>query len=231
LSLHSKLVLLTSGTLIIVGWVAIFLLEAGNGTFRQTSPGEALWVTLFQSVTTRTAGFNSIDLNALGVPTILLMMALMFIGASPGSTGGGVKTTSLAVFLVALYNRLKGCRVTSIFKRTISEETVSKTMTLFLLATLWVVIMSFFIVLFEVSGPLASQTRNVLLEYLFEVVSAFGTVGLSLGVTPKLTAAGKLLITLLMFVGRVGLLTFAFVVVKQAGRDSTLYAEENIMIG
>ena len=231
LSLHSKLVLLTSGILIVAGWLTILALELGNGTFRDTSLGEALWVTLFQSVTTRTAGFNTIDLNAFGVPTIFLMIVLMFIGASPGSTGGGVKTTSLALFLAALYSRLKGYRVTSVFKRTIPDETVNKTFTLFLLAALWIALMTFFVLLSEVSGPTAAQTHGILLDYLFEVVSAFGTVGLSLGVTPKLTAVGKLLVTMLMFVGRVGLLTFAFVVVKQAGREGTVYAEENIMIG
>jgi len=230
-SLHSKLVLLTSGILIVAGWLAILALELGNGSFRGASLGEALWVTLFQSVTTRTAGFNTIDLNAFGVPTIFLMIVLMFIGASPGSTGGGVKTTSLALFLAALYSRLKGYRVTSVFKRTVPEETVNKTFTLFLLAALWIVVMTFFLLLAEVSGSTAAQTHGVLLNYLFEVVSAFGTVGLSLGVTPKLTAVGKLLVTMLMFVGRVGLLTFAFVVVKQAGREGTVYAEENIMIG
>jgi len=231
LSLHSKLVLVTTTLLIIGGWITIFLLEIGNGAFRETSLGEALWISLFQSVTTRTAGFNSIDLNALGVPTIFLLIALMFIGASPGSTGGGVKTTSLAVFVAALYSRLKGYRVTSVFKRTIPEETVNKTFTLFLLAALWIGVMTFFVLLVEASGLSAAQSHGLLLDYLFEVVSAFGTVGLSLGVTSKLTVMGKLLITLLMFVGRIGLLTFAFVVVKQAGRDGTLYAEENIMIG
>lgn len=231
LSLHSKLVLITSGLLIVAGWVVIFALEFGNGTFRDISLGEALWVTLFQSVTTRTAGFNTIDLNAFGVPTIFLMIVLMFIGASPGSTGGGVKTTSLALFLAALYSRLKGYRVTSVFKRTIPDETVNKTFTLFLLAALWIGLMTFFVLLTEVSGSTGSQTHGVLLDYLFEVVSAFGTVGLSLGVTSKLSVAGKLLITMLMFVGRVGLLTFAFVVIKQAGREGTEYAEENIMIG
>jgi len=231
LSLHSKLVLVTSGLLIVVGWLAILALELGKGTFRDANLGEALWVTLFQSVTTRTAGFNTIDLNALGVPTIFLMIALMFIGASPGSTGGGVKTTSLALFMAALYSRLKGYRVTSVFKRTIPDETVNKTFTLFLLAALWIGLMTFLVLVSEISGSAGSQDHGVLLDYLFEVVSAFGTVGLSLGVTAKLSVMGKLLITMLMFVGRVGLLTFAFVLVKQAGREGTEYAEENIMIG
>ncbi|TLM68510.1 MAG: potassium transporter [Deltaproteobacteria bacterium] len=231
LSLHSKLVLLTSSILIVAGWAALLVLELTSGTFRSTGLGEALWVTLFQSVTTRTAGFNTIDLNAFSVPSIFLMIVLMFIGASPGSTGGGVKTTSLALFLAALYSRLKGYRVTSVFKRTVPDETVNKTFTLFLLAALWIGLMTFFVLLSEVTGSAGSQNQGVLLQYLFEVVSAFGTVGLSLGVTPKLSDTGKLLVAMLMFVGRVGLLTFAFVVVKQAGREGTEYAEENIMIG
>lgn len=230
-SLHTKLVLLTSALLIVAGWLAILVLEMSNGTLRNTGFAEALWIALFQSVTTRTAGFNTIDLTALSVPTIFLVIVLMFIGASPGSTGGGIKTTSLALFLATLYSRLKGYAVTNIFKRTIPDETVKKTFTLFFVAIIWIGTMTFFLLLSEVSGSIAEQNHGVMLDYLFEVVSAFGTVGLSLGVTSKLTIIGKLLITLLMFVGRVGLLTFVFVIVKQAGRDATVYAEENIMIG
>jgi trk system potassium uptake protein TrkH len=231
LSVHSKLVLLTSSALIIVGWVAILALELGSSTFRSVSLGEALWVTLFQSVTTRTAGFNTIDLNAFGVPTIFLMIVLMFIGASPGSTGGGIKTTSLALFLAILYSRLKGYKVTSVFKRTIPDETVTRTLTVFMLAALWIVAMTFLVLEVELRGLSTTESRGALLNYLFEVVSAFGTVGLSLGITAQLTMVGKLLITILMFVGRVGLLTFTFFIIKQAGHEGTVYAEENIMIG
>ena len=230
-SLHSKLVLLTSGILIVAGWLAILALELGNGSFRGASLGEALWVTLFQSVTTRTAGFNTIDLNAFGVPTIFLIIVLMFIGASPGSTGGGIKTTSLALFLATLYSRLRGYQATSVFKRTIPDETVKKTFTLFFVAVIWIGMMTFLVLLAELPGSNALQTHGVFLDYLFEVVSAFGTVGLSLGITAKLGIVGKLLITLLMFVGRVGLLTFTFFIIKQADREGTVYAEENIMIG
>lgn len=230
LSLHSKLVLLTSGVLIVAGWVVLLVLEAG-GALRNAGIGEALWITLFQSVTARTAGFNTIDLNALGVPSLFLLLVLMFVGASPGSTGGGVKTTSLAVLLAALYSRLKGYRMTSVFKRTIPDETVTRTLTLFLLAALWIGLMTFLLLAVEVRGVGGRQSHGMLLDYLFEVVSAFGTVGLSLGVTAQLSAAGKLLVTLLMFVGRVGLLTFAFFVIRPTGREGTQYAEENLMIG
>lgn len=231
LSVHSKLVLLTSTALIVIGWLGILAMELAAGAFQRTSLGASLWVSLFQSVTTRTAGFNTIDLNAFGVPTIFLIIVLMFIGASPGSTGGGIKTTSLALFLATLYSRLRGYQVTSVFKRTIPDETVKKTFTLFFVAVIWIGTMTFLVLLAELPGSNAPQTHGVFLDYLFEVVSAFGTVGLSLGITAKLGVAGKLLITLLMFVGRVGLLTFTFFIIKQADRAGTVYAEENIMIG
>jgi trk system potassium uptake protein TrkH len=231
LSVHSKLVLLTSTALIVIGWLGILAMELAAGAFQRTSLGASLWVSLFQSVTTRTAGFNTIDLNAFGVPTIFLIIVLMFIGASPGSTGGGIKTTSLALFLATLYSRLRGYQATSVFKRTIPDETVKKTFTLFFVAVIWIGMMTFLVLLAELPGSNASQTHGVFLDYLFEVVSAFGTVGLSLGITAKLGVVGKLLITLLMFVGRVGLLTFTFFIIKQADREGTVYAEENIMIG
>jgi len=100
-----------------------------------------------------------------------------------------------------------------------------------IVAAIWIGMMTFFVLLAEVSGSTASQARGMFLDYLFEVVSAFGTVGLSLGVTSKLSVVGKLLISLLMFVGRVGLLTFTFFIIRQTGREGTLYAEENLMIG
>jgi len=231
LSVHSKLVLITSTALIVGGWLALLAIESASGNLRQASFGEMVWMTLFQSVTTRTAGFNTIDLNAFGVPSIFLVIVLMFIGASPGSTGGGIKTTSLALFLVTLYSRLRGYQVTSVFKRTIPDETIKKTFTLLFVAAIWIGTMTFLILLAEVPGSVEVQAHGVFLDYLFEVVSAFGTVGLSLGLTPQLGVAGKLLITLLMFVGRVGLLTFTFFIIKQATREGTLYAEENIMIG
>jgi trk system potassium uptake protein TrkH len=121
--------------------------------------------------------------------------------------------------------------MTSVFKRTIPDETVTRTLTLFLLAALWIGLMTFLLLAVEVRGVGGRPSHGMLLDYLFEVVSAFGTVGLSLGVTAQLSAAGKLLVTLLMFVGRVGLLTFAFFVIRPTGREGTQYAEENLMIG
>jgi len=229
-SLHTKLVLWTSGFLILLGWVTVFALEGGSA-FAATGLGERLWVSLFQSVSARTAGFNSIDLNSFEVPTLFLIMVLMFIGASPGSTGGGIKTTSLALFMAILYNRLRGSRAISVFKRTLPEETAAKALSLVMLAALWVGVMTFLLLCVQLPGLSFNESRGAFLDYLFEVVSAFGTVGLSLGATAKLNVWGKLLVIVLMFVGRVGLLSFAFAVVRRSRRQHAVYAEENIMIG
>jgi len=230
LSLQAKLVLWTTFILIVGGALAIGLLEKG-AALKGMSFSEGFWVSLFQSVTPRTAGFNTIDLNRFEVSTLVLMMFLMFVGASPGSSGGGIKTTSLALFVAIMHSRLKGSQHTNVFRRTIPDELVTKTLTLVMLAALLVGISVFWLLAVQVPGLSFSESRGMFMDYLFEVVSAFGTVGLSLGATAKLVPAGKLIIILLMFVGRVGLLTAAFAIVRRTREDSVRYAEENIMIG
>ncbi len=230
LSLHTKLVLVTSLVLIVGGAIGIFCLE-GASAYHAAPFAERFWGALFQSVSARTAGFNTVDLNTFEVPTLLLMMVLMFIGASPGSTGGGIKTTSLALFVAMLYSRLKGSRTINIFKRTLPEETANKTMTLVMLALLWLTVMAFLLLSVQLPGLSFAESRGAFLDYTFEVVSAFATVGLSLGATAKLGAWGKIIVILLMFVGRIGLLSFAFAVVRRTRSNSAEYAQENIMIG
>jgi len=231
LSLHAKLVLWTTLILIVGGALAIGLLERKAG-LRGMGFGEGVWTSLFQSVTARTAGFNTIDLNRFEVPTLVLMMFLMFVGASPGSSGGGIKTTSLALFVAILHSRLKGSQHTNVFRRTIPDELVTKTLTLVMLAALLVGFCAFWLLSVQMSGLSFSESRGVFMDYMFEVVSAFATVGLSLGATAKLVPAGKVIIILLMFVGRVGLLTAAFAIIRRSREDTVVrYAEENIMIG
>jgi len=230
LSLHSKLVLTTSALLIVGGAVLIWLLEAGAG-LRGMSFGEGFWTALFQSVTARTAGFNSIDLNAFEVPTLFLIMFLMFVGASPGSCGGGIKTTSLALFVAVLHSRLRGDQHTNIFRRTLPEELATRALTLVMLATLFCSAAIFLLLSVQIHGLPFSESRGVFLEYTFEAVSAFATVGLSLGVTAKLVPLAKLVIIGLMFVGRVGLLTVAFVFLRRSRGGAVHYGEESIMIG
>ncbi len=230
LSLHSRLVLLTTVLLIFVGAGLIGLLE-GPTSFKGMGFGEGLWTALFQSVTARTAGFNSIDLNLFEVPTLFLVMFLMFVGASPGSCGGGIKTTSLALFIAVLHSRLKGNPHTNVFRRTLSEEAASKVLTLVMTALMLLAAAVFILLAVQLQGLSASASRGVFMEYTFEAISAFATVGLSLGATSKLLPLGKVLIIVLMFIGRVGLLTVAFAMVRRKREDAVQYAEENIMIG
>jgi len=229
LSLHSKIVLVTSAFLILFGAVVIGLLER-NGALAGMSALEGFWVALFQSVTARTAGFNSIDLSVLRVPSLFLMLFLMFIGASPGSAGGGVKTTSLALFFAIVMSRLKGNVHTSLFRRKIPDDAITKALALVILAITLLGLALFALLIVQDAG-LSHEDPREFLSYVFEAFSAFGTVGLSIGATAKLNAWGKVIVILLMFAGRVGLLTMAFAIAGRTKRFATRYAEENIMIG
>jgi trk system potassium uptake protein TrkH len=229
LSLHTKIVLVASSFLIVFGAVMIGWLESGDSLAGMPFM-EGFWTALFQSVTARTAGFNTIDLNTFRAPTVFLVIFLMFVGASPGSAGGGVKTTSMALFFAIFYNRLKGNQHTSLFRRTIPDEAITKALALVLLAIILIGIALFGLMIVQ-SPDLAHENMREFLGYTFEAFSAFGTVGLSIGATAKLNALGKLIIIVLMFVGRVGLLTMAFAIAGRTRRHAPRYAEENIMIG
>ncbi len=229
LSLHTKIVLVASSFLIVYGAVMIGWLESGNSLAGMPLT-EGVWTALFQSVTARTAGFNTIDLNAFRAPTVFLVIFLMFVGASPGSAGGGVKTTSMALFFAIFYNRLRGNKHTSLFRRTIPDEAITKALALVLLAIILIALALFGLMIVQTPDTAHENTREFL-SYTFEAFSAFGTVGLSIGATAKLNSLGKLIIILLMFVGRVGLLTMAFAIAGRTRRHATRYAEENIMIG
>jgi trk system potassium uptake protein TrkH len=230
LSLHSRLVLLTTVLLIFGGAGLIGLLE-GPTSLKGMGLGEGAWTVFFQSVTARTAGFNTIDLNLFEVPTLFLTMFLMFVGASPGSAGGGIKTTSLALFIAVLHSRLKGNPHTNVFRRTLPEEASTKVMTLVMAALLLLAAAVFLLLAVQLQGLSASASQGQFMAYTFEAVSAFATVGLSLGATGKLLPLGKVLIILLMFIGRVGLLTVAFAMLRRSRENAVQYAEENIMIG
>lgn len=229
LSLHTKIVLVTSSFLIIYGAVMIGWLESENALTNMPLM-EGLWTAFFQSVTARTAGFNTIDLNTFRAPTVFLVIFLMFVGASPGSAGGGVKTTSLALFFAIFYNRLRGNQHTSLFRRTIPDEAITKALALVLLAIILIALALFGLMIVQTPDT-AHENMREFLGYTFEAFSAFGTVGLSIGATAKLNSLGKLIIILLMFIGRVGLLTMAFAIAGRIRRYAPRYAEENIMIG
>lgn len=225
LSLHTRAVLVTTVSLILVGALLVFVLE-WNNELAGLPLGESVLASFFQSITARTAGFNTLDIGSLAVATLFVLVMLMFIGASPGSCGGGIKTTSLAVLVAILNGRVHGRHSAHLFRRTIPSETVSRSLSIFILA---VITLTAGIVLLLVSQPV--PPREHFLTYVFEAVSAFGTVGLSMGITPYLTVFGKLVIIVLMLLGRVGLLTVAYVVTSKRVAAEYRYGEEKVMIG
>jgi trk system potassium uptake protein TrkH len=230
LSLHSKLVLLSTGGLIMIGALLFYLFEADH-ILKDVPWQTQLLDSLFQSITPRTAGFNTVDIGRLTNATILVTMILMFIGASPGSTGGGIKTTSFTLLLLMIWNRMKGDQEVRVFSRRIPREILGRTMSIIFASAFSIGLITSVLLFFGGVGDLAPvQTRHFFVEYLFETVSAFGTVGLSMGITPNLNDLQKLAIVLMMFAGRVGPLTLAFSWYSRAKKDIK-YAEESVMVG
>lgn len=221
LSLHSKLVLLVTFTLLVSGTLLIMLLEWSNA-LRTLSPAGKILASYFQSVTPRTAGYNTLDIAALRSATQLLIIMLMFIGASPGSTGGGVKTSTFAVLVLAVLSQVAGKEDAEIFGRRIPKQQIYKSLSILFLAIALIMTVTLLLVITEGAD---------FLTVLFETVSAFGTVGLSMGITPHLTAAGRVLIILTMFMGRLGPLTVAYALGQRKKRAPVRFPEENINVG
>jgi trk system potassium uptake protein TrkH len=226
LTLHSKVVLTMTGLLLVVGFVGIFGLEFTNpqtiGNF--SLPGKLL-ASFFHSVTPRTAGFNSLPMAEMNTSTKLLTMMLMFIGGSPSSTAGGIKTTTFAIVLLSIASVFSGKEDIEFSRRRISRQNVDRGLAIFLVSILWV---SFMLLALIVAEP------NFSFETLaFEAISAFGTVGLSLGITSLLSAAGKFIIILLMFFGRVGPLTIVFAISNRSQSSKSLirYPEGKVIVG
>jgi trk system potassium uptake protein TrkH len=219
-----------SAALVLGGTGAILLLELHNpATLGSLGWGEAILAAYFQSVTARTAGFNTIDIGAMTPPSLFVVMALMFVGASPGGTGGGVKTTTFSVTVLALWATVRGRREPVLFKRRLPEELVQKSFFIVLIA---------FLALNVVAGSLLIVEGRPLLQTLFEATSAFATVGLSMGeagspvsLAGHFGPAGKLLIVFMMFAGRVGPLTLAIALAGRAQPERIRHAEERIAIG
>jgi potassium uptake TrkH family protein len=222
LQAHSRIALYTSGILIVVGAIVFYLVE-----FRHSISGYGIYgsivSSLFQSVTCRTAGFNSVDIGHLGQPVIFFMMFLMFIGASPGSTGGGIKTTTFSVLLRSAISTIKGRQNVEIVKHTISNATISKAYSIALFSISLIFISTFFL---SVSEP-----DKDIIDLLFEEISAFGTVGLSTGITASLSDAGKSIIILSMYIGRIGTLTLAMALTKRIVYAKYRYSEINVIVG
>ncbi|MDD3642612.1 MAG: TrkH family potassium uptake protein [Candidatus Krumholzibacteria bacterium] len=227
-SFHTKLVISTTAILLIGGTALICLLE-WRGALAGLPLRSRVLASLFQSVTARTAGFNTLDIPALQPATLFIIVMLMFVGASPGSTGGGIKTTSLAVFAAIFFNRFRGRESVSVFKRTVPAETVTRALSIIGLAAVTITTGLVLLLVFHMGA--SEPGSNEFLVFLFEAVSAFGTVGLSMGATPALSAGGKVVVIVLMLLGRVGLLTVAYVVTRRERYRRFRYAEEKVMIG
>ena len=232
LSVQTKTVLLTTVLLIAAGALTFAILESGSPILSGKTLSECFLISLFQSITCRTAGFNSVDIGALREVTIVMMITLMFIGASPGSCGGGVKTTTLALLFSFTVSRIRHKRRINMFRKSIPETTVTRSMSLIILSTA-IINVVLFMLLFSDSyiSVGGGQVRINTLQYLFETVSAFGTVGLSLGITSFLTTWDKYWIVLIMIIGRVGVLTFSYIIVGTDAARGKEYSEENMMIG
>ena len=231
LSVQTKTVLLTTLILIVTGTALYWFLENGHSLADRTLP-ESLLISLFQSITCRTAGFNSADIAGLNPSTLTMMLGLMFFGASPGSCGGGVKTTTLALIVAFTWSRIRRKKRVNIFHKSVPRETVNRSLSLTLVALALIAFVFFMILAGDtVAGIHPAVGGEMFLSYLFEMVSAFGTVGLSMGITPGLSVWGKLLTILLMMIGRVGVLTFAYIIIGGGTVNGVEYSEENIMIG
>ena len=228
LALHAKLVLAVSGLLALGGMVLLLALERGT-SFAPLSPFERLLAALFQSVSARTAGFNTVDIALLSPASLWLLMGLMLVGGSPGSCAGGIKTTTAAIVAATTRARLLGRQHVNLFYRTLPPRLVQTAFALTTLALVSVALGLFALLVLE--GEAVRTGRISVLDLAFETVSALGTVGLSTGTTTELGGASRLVVSLLMFAGRVGPLTLAAVVVGDAAPGGWRHPEEKVMVG
>lgn len=224
-SLHTKLVLVSTLFLNIISSVIILCLEYNNPATLGILPlDDKIWASYFQGVVPRTAGFNTIDIGQMTMSSQVYMIALMFIGASSGSTGGGIKVTTAFLLLLSIIAIIRNRAEIHIFKRRISQNLVNRAIAIATTAIMFIFIIFFLLTITEKGAEFS--------QILFETVSAFGTVGLSAGLTGDLTPVGRILITIMMFIGRLGPLTMAFALAMAKNeRNKIRYAEEKILIG
>ncbi|NIS75072.1 MAG: Trk family potassium uptake protein [Deltaproteobacteria bacterium] len=229
LAFHTKMVLTVTAVLIGGGSVIFYLVESANpASISALSIPQRILSSLFQAVTTRTAGFNTVDISTLTHPTLFLFILLMFVGASPGGTGGGIKTSTFGVMCTALWCTIRGQRDATAFRRKIPQESVAKSFFIAMLGMFFVIIITILILGVE---------KKPLLRCLFESVSAFGTVGLSTGdggslsLVASYSPVGKILTALLMFIGRVGPLTIGSAFIYKGGVTMYKYPEGKVLVG
>ncbi len=230
LTLHSKIVLTITPILILSGAVLFFFLEYSNAsTMGNLSFGKKILASFFQSVTLRTAGFNSVDQGGLTYGSKLLSIILMIIGGSPGSTAGGIKTVTLGILVIAVYSVIKGRKDTNIYGRKISFYTHQKA----LAVTMLVICVLCGVTMIMTVTESELMAEHEFIDLLYEVASAVGTVGITTGITPYLSGAGKIIVAASMFFGRVGPITIALSLAKQQvnNQDIVEYPTEEVMVG
>ncbi len=226
LSLHTRIVLVSTVVALVLGMVAFSFFEWHN-TLEGLPLHERIVTAMFGSVTARTAGFAAVDYNFVSGPTAFATIVLMFIGGAPGSTAGGIKVTTIAVLLMMAMTRLRGVRSVSAFHRAIPDETLARATGLTVIAATLLITAIFILLAVD---PQASSPEQFL-RYAFEAVSAFGTVGLSMDLTPSLSTGARLVITALMFIGRVGLMSLAAALTLEPQTLQFRYAREDVAVG
>lgn len=225
LTLHSKIVLTITFLLLAAGTVVLFILEHNNPeTMAPLSLPGKLLSAFFHAATPRTAGFNTLNVGGMTPAGLFFTIILMFIGASPASTGGGIKTTTFGVLLLTVLALVKGREDVDVYQKRLAKEVVDKALVIALLCLALVVAVTMLLAVTEVS-------HADFLPLLFETVSAFGTVGLTAGLTPHLTVAGRLLIIMTMFAGRVGPLSLFMALTQRQRPADYHYPEEKILVG
>jgi len=229
-SFHSKVVLSVTFFLIIMGAALFFWVERIH-SLRGLKASEGFLIALFQSVTARTAGFNTIPIGSLTNGACFILMFLMFVGAAPGSCGGGVKVSTLGILIATLFSRLRGYEEPRLFFRSIPRETVGKALTIVLSSVFLITAVFWGLLLTENWSLSPMESRGHFIQLFFETISAFGTVGLSMGITPHLTTGGRLLVVLIMFVGRLGPLTMAVALTRKGDSGRFRYAKGEVMVG
>lgn len=223
LHLHSKLVIVITVFLILIGTISIFIIENNNMfTLGKLSLKEKILASFFQAVVPRTAGYYSVNIGFLYDTTVFLMIILMFIGGSPGSTAGGIKTTTFGAIALTTISIIKGEKDVVVFKKRISDEIINRSLAIVSVGMILVILVSFILTITE---------GAMFLDILFETTSAFATVGLTRGITPYLSNFGKIIITLTMYAGRVGPLTMAFAFGNKKTHMKYRYSEGNILVG
>jgi trk system potassium uptake protein TrkH len=223
LTLHAKMVLSITLFLLTVGTLVVLILEYNNPvTLAQFGPVGKLLNAFFMAATPRTAGFNSVPTDGMFPYTLFFIIALMFIGASPASTGGGIKTTTFGVLMIAVVSTIRGDEEALLFHKTIPVEILRRAFSITGISLALV---------FLVTLTLMITEQRPLLEMFFEAMSAFGTVGLSTGVTPTLSPIGRVMIIITMFAGRVGPLTLVFAFARLSRKKAVRFTSERIMIG